>query len=142
MLRISDLHSRAAKKNMRDGNEVLPQDTTLFIQRPCHQRGSRCQAPAGNQTSRRPPDHRKEMQNEVVWTCLPFTKSGQFILQGILKGGRRQSRQKKRLENSNGEWTGLEFAKSQRAVENREKWSKLAVKSSVVPQRATQLRNK
>ena len=27
-------------------------------------------------------------------------------------------------------WTGLEFAKSQRAVENREKWRKLAVKSS------------
>ena len=32
------------------------------------------------------------------------------------------------------EWTGLEFAKSQRAVENREKWRKLVVKSSVVPQ--------
>ena len=31
------------------------------------------------------------------------------------------------------EWTGLEFAKSQRAVENREKWRKLVVKSSVVP---------
>ena len=31
------------------------------------------------------------------------------------------------------EWTGLEFAKSQRAVENREKWRKLVVKSSVMP---------
>ena len=31
------------------------------------------------------------------------------------------------------EWTGLEFAKSQRAVENREKWKKLIAKSSVVP---------
>ena len=31
------------------------------------------------------------------------------------------------------EWTGLEFAKSQRAVENRENWRKLVVKSSVVP---------
>ena len=30
--------------------------------------------------------------------------------------------------------TGLEFAKSQKAVESREKWRKLAVKSSVVPQ--------
>ena len=30
------------------------------------------------------------------------------------------------------EWTGLEFAKSQRAVENRGKWRKLVVKSSVV----------
>ena len=33
------------------------------------------------------------------------------------------------------EWTGLEFAKSQRAVENREKWRKPVVKLSVVPQR-------
>ena len=32
------------------------------------------------------------------------------------------------------EWTGLEFVKSQRAVENREKWRKLVVKSSVVLQ--------
>ena len=40
------------------------------------------------------------------------------------------------------EWTGLEFAKSQRSVENRKKWRKLVVKSSVVPQRPPQLRNK
>ena len=64
------------------------------------------------------------------------------ILRGTLKGGSRQGRQKKRREDNVREWTGLEFAKFQRAVENREKWSKLAVKSSVVPQRATQLRNK
>ena len=40
------------------------------------------------------------------------------ILQGTVKGGRRQGRQRKRWENSIREWTGLEFAKSQRAVEN------------------------
>ena len=43
------------------------------------------------------------------------------ILQGIVKGGRRQGRQRKRWEDNIREWTGLEFAKSQRAVENREK---------------------
>ena len=43
------------------------------------------------------------------------------ILQGIVKGGRKQSRQRKRWEDNIREWTGLEFAKSQRAVENREK---------------------
>ena len=42
------------------------------------------------------------------------------ILQGTVKGGRRQGRQKKRLEDNIRGWTGLEFAKSQRAVENRE----------------------
>ena len=56
------------------------------------------------------------------------------ILQGTEKEGRRQGKQKKRWEDNIREWTGLEFAKSQRAVENREKWRKLVVKSSVVSQ--------
>ena len=53
------------------------------------------------------------------------------ILQGTVKGGRRQGRQRKRWEDNIREWTGPEFAKSQRAVENREKWRKLVAKSSV-----------
>ena len=32
------------------------------------------------------------------------------------------------------EWTGLAFGKSQRAVENSEKWRKLVAKLPVVPQ--------
>ena len=31
------------------------------------------------------------------------------------------------------EWTGLEFTNSQRAVENRERWRKLVMMSSLVP---------
>ena len=60
-------------------------------------------------------------------------------MQGTLKGGRRQGRQKKRWEDNVREWTGLEFAKFQRAVKNREKWRKLVVKSSVVLQRPSRL---
>ena len=56
------------------------------------------------------------------------------ILKGTVKGGRRQGRQRKRWEDI-WEWRSLEFAKSKMAVENREKWRKLVVKSSVVPQR-------
>ena len=63
------------------------------------------------------------------------------ILQGTVKGGRRQVRQRKRWEDNIREWTGLEFAKPQRAVENREKWRKLVAKSSVVPQRPSRLRD-
>ena len=55
------------------------------------------------------------------------------ILQGTVKGGRRQGRQRKRWENNITEWTGLEFAKSQRAVKNRKKLRKLVMKSSMVP---------
>ena len=47
--------------------------------------------------------------------------------QGTVKGGRRQGRQRKKWEDNIREWTSLEFAKSHRAVENREKWRKLVV---------------
>ena len=63
------------------------------------------------------------------------------ILQGTVKGGRRQGRQRKGWEDNIRDWTGLEFANSQRAVENREKWRNLVSKSSVVPQRPLRLRN-
>ena len=66
---------------------------------------------------------------------LPFVRSVQAILQSTVKRGRRQGRRKKRWENSIREWTGLEFAKSLRAMENREKLRKLVAESSVVPQR-------
>ena len=46
------------------------------------------------------------------------------ILQVTVKGERRQGRQRKRWEDNIRGWTGLELAKSQRAVENRENWRK------------------
>ena len=64
------------------------------------------------------------------------------ILQGTVKGGRRQGRQRKRWEDKIREWTGQEFAKSKRAVENRGKWKKLVANSSVVPQRPSRLSNR
>ena len=72
-----DPHSRAPKKNTSHGSEVLLQDTTHLIQRPCYQQGIPCQAPAGNRATRRPPDHRKETQTAVIWSCFPFIRSGQ-----------------------------------------------------------------
>ncbi len=41
------------------------------------------------------------------------------ILQGTVKGGRRQGGQRKRWEDNIREWTSLDFGKSQGAVENR-----------------------
>ena len=73
-------------------------------------------------------------------------------MQGTVKEGRRQGRQRKREEDKEDrgrgrkttirEWTDLEFAKFQRAVENRGKWRKLVMKSSVVPQRPLRLRDR
>ena len=72
----------------------------------------------------------------ILHKCSGLAKT---ILQGTVKGGRRQGRQKKRWKDNIREWTGLEFAKSQRAVKSREKWRKLVVKSSMVPQRPSRL---
>ena len=73
-------------------------------------------------------------RRKLQWCGHVSRSSGlaKTILQGTVKGGRRQGRQRKRGKDNIREWTGLEFAKSQRAVENREKWMKLVVKSSVV----------
>ena len=82
-------------------------------------------------------------RHKLQWYRHVSRSSGlaKTILQDTVKGGRRQGRQKKRWEDDIREWTGLEFAKSQRAVENRGKWTKLVAKSSVVPQRPAQLTN-
>ena len=42
------------------------------------------------------------------------------ILQGTVKGGRRQGRQKKRWEDNIREWTGLEFSKLRRPFRLRD----------------------
>ena len=76
-------------------------------------------------------------RHKLQWYGHVSRSSGlaKTISQGTVKGGRRQGRQRKRWEDNIREWTDLEFAKSQKAVENREKWRKLVAKSSVVPQR-------
>ena len=136
-----DPHSRAPKKNTNHGNEVLPQDTTHLIQRPCYQRGSLTAQSVLRSSrqlaTRRPPDHRKETQTAVALSCLPFIRSGQNHL------ARHSERGKKTRQTDNiREWTGLEFGKPQRAVENRGKWRKMVAKSPVVPQQSSRLRDR
>ena len=91
-LRIMDPHSRAPKKNISHGNEVLPQDTTHLIQRPCYQRGSLCQDPAGSWTTQRPPYDHKETQTAVVWSCFSFIRSGQNHLARHSERGKKTRR--------------------------------------------------
>ena len=75
-------------------------------------------------------------RRKLQWYDYVSCSSGlaKTILQGTVKGIRRQGRQRKRWEDNIREWTCLAFAKSQRGVENRGKWGKLVAKSSVVPQ--------
>ena len=83
-------------------------------------------------------------RHKLQWYGHVSRSSGlaKTILHGTVKGGRRQGRQRKRWEDNIREWTGLEFGRSQRAVENRGKWRKLVAKSSVVPQGASPLRDR
>ena len=59
------------------------------------------------------------------------------ILQGTVRGSRKRGRQKKRWEDNIREWTGLDFATSQRAVEDRTRWREMVRTSSEVPLRPT-----
>ena len=73
-----DPRSRAPKKNTSHGNEVLPYySSPTKTMLPLYQRGRPCQDPVGNVTTWKPPDLCKETQTTVVWTCLPFIRSGQ-----------------------------------------------------------------
>ena len=60
------------------------------------------------------------MRCKLQWYGHVSRSSGlaKTILQGTVNGGRRQGGQRKRWEDNIREWTGLEFGKSQRAVEN------------------------
>ena len=81
---------------------------------------------------------------KLQWYGHVFRSSGlaKTILQGTVKGGRRQGRQRKRWEDNIREWTGLGIGRSQIPMENREKWRKLVAKSSVVPQQPSRLRDR
>ena len=108
-----DPHSRAPEKNTSHGNEVLPQDPMHLIQRPFYQRGSPCQDPARNHFL----TIVKRCKLQWYGHVSPSSGLTKTTLQGLMKGGRRQGRQRKRWEDNIGEWTGLEFAKSRGAVE-------------------------
>ena len=61
------------------------------------------------------------------------------ILQGTVKGKRKRGRQKKRWEDNIKEWTGMDFASSTRAAENRSRWKGIVANSSVVPRRPSKV---
>ena len=48
--------------------------------------------------------------------------------------GKRKGRQQKRWEDNIKEWTGMDFARSTRAAEDRTRWKGIVVKSSVMQQ--------
>ena len=78
----------------------------------------------------------------MIWSCLPFIRSGENHFAQHSERGKKTRQTEESWEDNIRVWTGLEFDRSQRAVENREKWRKLVVKSSVVPQQTSRLRDR
>ena len=80
-------------------------------------------------------------RRKLQWYGHVYRSSGmaKTILQGSVKGRRRQGRQRKRWEDNTREWTGLEFASLRGQCRTGKK---LVMKSSVVPQQLSRLRNR
>ena len=78
-------------------------------------------------------------QRKLKWYGHISRSSGlaKTILQGTVRGSRKRGRQKKRWEDNVREWTGLDFATSQRVVEDRNRWKEMVRTSSAVPLRPT-----
>ena len=97
-----------------------------LIQRPCYQRGNLCQDPAGNLTTRRPPDDRKKTQSAVVWSRFPFIKSGQNCLARHSERGKKTRQTRGRggkTTSGNGQAWSLASSRGQwRTGKNGENW--------------------
>ena len=120
--------------------EVLPQDPTHLIQRyKDHVTNEEVRAKIQQAIGPRE-DLIIVKRSKLQW----YGHVSKTIFLGTVKGERERKlgRPRKRWEDNIREWTGLEFGRFQRAVENREKWRKLVAKSSVVPQRPSRSRDR
>ena len=90
----AELQRSIQAMEMKCYRKILPH----LIQRPCYQRGSPCQDQAGNRTTRRPPDHGKETQTAVVWSCLSFIRSRQNHLAWLSERGKKTGQTEEEVE--------------------------------------------
>ena len=76
-------------------------------------------------------------RHKLQWYEHASRSSGlaKTILQGTVKGGKKTRQTEEEVGRQHQGMDRPEFAKSQRAVENRERWRKLVAKTSVGPQR-------
>ena len=79
-------------------------------------------------------------KRKLKWFGHVSVSSGlaKTILQGTVKG-KRIGRQKKRWEDNIKEYTGMDFASSNTAAENRTRWKWIVADLSVVPRRPSKV---
>ena len=116
-----DPHSRALRKNTSHENEVYRK--ILRISYKDHVTNEEVRAKIQQAIGPHEDLPSIVKRRKLQWYGRGSRSSGlaKNILQGTVEGERRQGRQRKRWEDDIREWTGLDFVKSQKAVENREK---------------------
>ena len=131
-----DPHSRAPKKNTSHGNEVLPQDTTQYlIQRPCWHVTNE-EVHANIQQAIRPEEDLLTIvmrcKLQLVWSCLPFIRSGRNHLAGYSERGKKTRQTEEEVGTLHQGMDRPEVRNVPEGSGEQGKWKKL-VKSSVVP---------
>ena len=115
-----DPHSRAPKKNTSHGIQVYRKILHILYE----DRVTNEEVRAKIQQAIGPHEDLLTIvkRHKMQWNGNAIRSSGltKIILQGTVKRGRRQARQRERWEDNIREWKGLEFSKSQRAVGNRD----------------------
>ena len=97
---------------------------------------------AGNWTTRRPPDDRKETQTAVVWSCLLFIRSGQNHLARHIESGKKTRQTEKKVE---WQLQGMDRPEVWQVPEGsgeQGKMEKTGCEISVVPQWPSRLRDR
>ena len=97
-----------------------------------YQLGSSQKSPNSCWRPRWNPDPGKEMETEVFGHVTRSFGLAKAILQDKVIGKRR-GRQRNGREGHIKEWTGMDFASSNRTAENSTRWKEIVAKSSVVP---------
>ena len=133
----AELERRMQAMDMR----VLPQGTTHLIQRPCYQRGSTCQDPAGKWTTRRPPSDRKKTQTAVVWSCLPFIRSSENHLASHSERGKKTRQAEEEVGRQHQGMDRPEVRQVPESSGEQGKMKKLVVKSPVLAQWPSPIEN-
>ena len=94
-----------------------------------------------HRTIRRPPDHRKETQTAVLWSCLPFNRSGQNHIARHSEKGKKT----RHTEEMGRQHQGMDKPGVRQVPEGsgeQRKMEELSVKSSVMLKRAPWLKDR
>ena len=114
-----DLDSRAREENAGLWDEML---SKVIEKGTCFQWGSSQKDPSSHCRIWWTPYHGQETKIKVVWLCINVFWFSKDNSTGHSEWKKKKRWQKKRWEVDINEWTGMDFASSTRAAEDRTRW--------------------